>query len=165
VYPFFNALRANNAGLAAAIASLQSSQSISATADDFGGGETTTGGDARNLPIIQLVASGQTLQLCSTAANGTYNKLGNRRFIRFNLAAAANVTVRAFNGPALSDPDIVLYTSGQERARADGTLTGSETLTINALPAGLHVAEIYEYTNTAGAPLGDTCFSVQFTAG
>lgn len=169
IYPLFVALRAALPGSTAGLNALALAQSISAVADDFGAGETNAGNDIRNLPIYVPMTAGQVFPgFCSSLPGGStsavYNKLGNRRFIRFNLAVGGTVSIAANNGPPGSDPDIVLYSQGTQRGLAEGTASGTETLT-QALPAGAYIAEIYEFSNinTAGTPRGTTCFTVQLT--
>lgn len=165
LYTMLNALRVANATQAAAIDNLASSQSIAVNAGDFAANETNNGGDARNLPLFRTVVSGQTQQVCSISANGTYNRLGNRKFLRFDLAAAGSLTIRATNGPSGSDPDLVLYGAGAVLGQADSSASGAETLSVTGLAAGAYVIEAYEYTNLGNAPRGDTCFDLQVTAG
>lgn len=167
IHALVNALRASSPAAASAISALATGQLIVTAADDFGSGETNSGGDARNLPIFPLMTSGATRQICSSLPTGgstaVYNKLGNRRFLRFQLPVSSTVSIAARNGRGGTDPDIVLYAAGVERGRAEGDASGSETLTL-PLPAGSYVAEIYEFSNVGGtAPRGNECFDVTLT--
>jgi hypothetical protein len=167
VHVLVNALRASQPAQASAISALAGAQLIATTSDDFGTGETNNGGDGRNIPIYPPIAPGGTRQVCSNLPTGgsgaVYNKLGNRRYLRFTLAVGGTVQLVARNGRSGTDPDIVLYAAGVERGRAEGSASGTETLT-QALPAGTYVAEIYEYSNVAGtAPRGNECFDVTLT--
>ena len=170
VYPLILALQANQAGSAAAIGTLATTQLIATGGDDFGSNEINNGQDARNLPIYPLITAGAApRQICSTAPaaiQGPYNKLGNRRYARFDLLAAGRATVTATlvtgGGAAISDPDIVLFGNGVELGRAEGTVNGSETLSNLSLPVGTYVIEVYEFSNIGGSSSrGDTCFNVQ----
>jgi hypothetical protein len=175
VFPLLEGLRAARPADAAAIDALASAQLISTTSDDFGSAETNSGLDARNLPIYRAIAASQTVEVCSSVptAAGFYNKLGNRRFLRFSPTAAGNVTIRADygggQGAAATDPDLVLYASGVERARAESAANGSETLVATVAAGTDYVLEVYEFTNvdpsdtTDGRPRGLTCFNVQLT--
>lgn len=164
LYPFVSALRAGNPAQAGAIDALAFAQQLASATDDFGAGESNNGGDARNLPVFRMVSAGEVVTVCSLAANGTYNRLGNRRFLRFDLAAPGNITVRASNGPAGSDPDLALYVAGEQRGLAEGTAAAAETLTVGGLASGTYVIEVYEYSNLGNAPRGDTCFDLQVSA-
>jgi len=166
VYALLNALRTSRPDQAAGIAALAGGQLIAAAPDDFGSGESNSGGDARNLPIFPLMTPGTTRQLCSNLPAGrsaVYNKLGNRRYLRFTLAVSGMVSIAVRNGRSGTDPDIILYAAGVERGRAESQASGIETLTL-PLQAGTYVAEIYEYSNVEGtAPRGNECFDVTLT--
>jgi hypothetical protein len=167
IHALVNALRASQPAQAGVISALASAQLIATASDDFGTGETNNGGDGRNIPIYPQIAPGATRQVCSNLPTGgsgaVYNKLGNRRYLRFTLAVGGTVQLSARNGRSGTDPDIVVYAAGVERGRADGSASGTETLT-QVLPAGTYVAEIYEYSNIEGtAPRGDQCFDVTLT--
>jgi len=168
VYALVNALRAAQPAQADAIAALTTGQLIATASDDFGSGETNGGGDAeRNLPIFPAMTNGALRRICSSLPTGgtaaMYNKLGNRRFLRFSLGVSSTVSIAARNGRSGTDPDIVLYAAGVERGRAEAEASGTETLTL-PLPAGTYVAEIYEFSNIQGtAPRGLECFDVTLT--
>ena len=164
IYPFLSALRAGNAAQASAIDALAAGQQLASVTDDFGANELNSGGDPRNLPIFRSVSAGEIVPVCSVAANGAYNRLGNRKFLRFDLAAPGMITVRANNGPAGSDPDLALYSAGVQRGLAEGTAASAETLAVSGLAAGTYVIEVYEYSNLGSAPRGETCFDLQVTA-
>ncbi len=175
VFPLLEGLRAARPADAAAINALAGAQLVSTTSDDFGNAETNNGLDVRNLPIYRAIAASQTVEVCSSVptAAGFYNKLGNRRFLRLAPSAAGTVTIRAnyggAQGTAATDPDLVLYAAGVERARAEGAANGSETLTATVAAGTVYVLEVYEFTNvdpsdtTDGRPRGLTCFNVQLT--
>lgn len=175
VFVLLDRLRAARPADAAAINALASAQLISTTSDGFGSAETNSGLDARNLPIYREISGGQTVEVCSSVPTGAgvYNKLGNRRFLRFTPTAAGSVSVQASyaggQGSAATDPDLVLYAAGVERARAESAADGSESLT-SAVEAGtVFVLEVYEFSNldpsvtVNGQPRGLTCFNVQLT--
>ncbi len=174
VYPLLAGLRAARSADAAAIDALVtggSGQLIVGGSDDFGAGETNNGQDARNLPIYRPILAGQTLEVCSSlpTASGVYNKLGNRRFLRIDLASAGTVTLVANlgtnTGTAVSDPDLVLYSAGAERTRAESSANATETLTQAGLAAGTYILEVYEFSNVdpSVTARGNTCFNVQLT--
>ncbi len=122
----------------------------------------------------QLALNGGAQSVCGTAAVGTFNKIGNRLFLRFSLAAAAAVTIRAQYTSTGStapfapepDPDIVLYNNGFLDI-AESTAIGDETLT-RTLQPGEYVIEVYEWSHidpseSAPPPRGNTCFNVSVT--
>jgi len=127
------------------------------------------------LPIYtQLTLNGGVQSVCGTTAAGTYNKIGNRLFLRFSIAAARSVTVRTQYTSTGStapfapqpDPDIVLYNNGF-LGIADSSASGDEALT-RTLEPGEYVIEVYEWSHidpsySAAERRGDTCFNVSVT--
>ena len=138
--------------------------------DDFGTGETNSGVAPQNLPIYKILASGGSAQACSEVSNGTYNKLGNRKFFRFTLSATSTVTIHATSQQLNTDPDLILFRDGVKKASAEMSTPrgspGSETLTATGQPAGTYVLEVYESSNVDSSPpkQNSTCFNVDFTA-
>ena len=174
VYPFVTDLKGRAGAPVTAIDDLVNSQSIHVV-DGWGTNETNDGSVPRALPLYaQLTLNGGAQSVCGTTTVGTYNKIGNRFFLRFSLAAARAVTVRALYSAAGStapfspepDPDIVLYGNGFLDI-AESTTNGDETLT-RTLQPGEYVIEVYEWshldpTYSDEERRGDTCFNVSVT--
>jgi hypothetical protein len=174
VYPFVTDLKGRAGAPVTAIDTLVTSQNI-LVVDEWGTNETNDGSVPGGLPLYApLTLNGGAQPVCGTTAVGTYNKIGNRLFLRFSLAAARAVTIRAQYSAAgstapfspLSDPDIVLYGNGF-LDNADSTTSGDESLT-RTLEAGEYVIEVYEWshldpTYSAAERRGDTCFNVSVT--
>ncbi|MFO1426707.1 MAG: hypothetical protein U1F11_06980 [Steroidobacteraceae bacterium] len=164
VYPLIRALR-DTAG----VATLVAAQNINVASDDFASNETNGGNVSGVLPIYPVISPGVPRQLCSLLpgadSGATYNKLGNRKFVRFDLAVAQNVTLAVTGGSPGSDPDILLYSRGVLSGSAEGADSGTETLNLTGLPAGTYIAEIYEYSNIdpQPTPRGTECFTVRLT--
>lgn len=173
IYPFLEALRARRPGDLAAIEDLVSTQRIKPDADAYGSGETDdagAGGDV--LPVYtEVVVGGPAVNVCSSNRfdpdeNG--NKLGIRRFVRFNVPTAGNYTidVQTTNPPAAgqADPDIEVYQVNRVAVGLSGT-PNRETLQL-ALAAGEHVMDVYEWSYLRGnaAPISQpddrTCFDI-----
>ena len=170
IYPLMRALISANSAQATALGALLSAQNIVVPTDDFGSGESNSGGLASNLPVYAVLNSGSALgNICSTTVAGSINHLGNRRLLRFDVTGAgthtATIVATGPTTPTASDPDLVLYAAGVERARAELTTAGTETLTASSLSAGTYVVELYEYSNVApnATARGTTCFNVQLT--
>ncbi len=169
IHPLVRALQLRQPSASAAIGQLVSAQQIATGSDDFGSNEVNAGGDARNVPIYPLLNTGVALRVCSDNTAGAYNKLGNRRFARIELANTNTVTVRADIAPgssvAPSDPDLLLYGAGVLRGTAESLGNGVETLTVPTLPPGSYVLEVYEFSNInpGGGGRGDTCFDLLLT--
>jgi len=135
------------------------------------------------LPIYTEIAlNGPSVRLCGDAeltapggdvVPGIFNKLGNRRLLRFSVPSARAIDIRvtcnAVNditcaGLPQPDPDLVL-TQGRD-LQIVGIETGiTERLQTN-VQAGEHVLEIYEYSHIDNAAVerrGRTCMTVTIT--
>lgn len=146
---------------------------VSAGMDAYASTETHGGGSTASLPVYASVAVGGSRTVCADTALGTYNALGNRRFLRFVLAAPQAVTLSArcdadtstCTGLPAPDPDFVLSRAGTRWvAEQEGTV---ETLGPLSLEAGEYVIEAYEYSHVDPAPpagrRGRTCMRVNIT--
>mgnify|MGYP006781740393 CR=1 FL=1 len=127
-----------------------------------------------SLYLVVLVVLGVPLGAYMARVYEGQSKIGNRLFLRFSIAAASSVTVRAqytANGSTAPfspapDPDLVLYKNGFLDI-AETTTDGLETLT-RTLAAGEYVIEVYEWSHidpsySAAERRGDTCFNVSVT--
>ncbi len=166
IFPFITALRSNNANAASAIDALFITHAMSSNqnVDPYGTNETNyPGEDPTNiLPIFtSLIVGDPAINICSIADFGTYNKLSNRRFIRFHIASEGTYQITAA-GPSGSDPDLILYGNGN--VSFSGVSGNNESFS-PALDQGDYILEMYEYTNVypgngSGRPLGTSCFDV-----
>lgn len=174
VYPFLTALKVRSDVPSAPVNSLAAAQGILAN-DAWATGETNDGSVSQALPIYTSVALNATpVTVCGSATAGSFNKVGNRRFLRFNLAASQLVSIRAqYTGTGSTaplspdpDPDITLWRDGflgiSEEAVAN------EELLTRTLVAGEYVIEVYEWshidpTYLASQRRGVTCFNVSVT--
>ncbi len=174
VFPFVDYLKGRAGAPVSAINTLVTAQSIH-VADAWASTETNDGFVPQALPIYtQLALNGGSKSVCGTTAAGTYNKIGNRLFLRFTMAAARAVTIRAQYTATGStapftpapDPDFVLYRNGFLDI-AESTTNGDETLT-RTLDAGEYVIEVYEWSHvdpsySAAERRGITCFNISVT--
>ena len=147
--------------------------SINAYAD----GETNDGGLPDVLPVYaQLTLNGPTVEVCATRDAGTYNKLGNRRHLRFNVPSTRPVQILVTSQdswvPTTPDPDLILWKAGlfdYSDCAGPGTGTGctlpqySEGYS-GTLPSGDYVLEVYDYSHVDLDPTavrrGRTCMLV-----
>lgn len=169
IFPFVRALKDRNGGSAAGIDALVAAQAIqSATIDDLGTTESNNGGAVANLPVyVPIQINGPIVQVCSSTANTEYNKLGNRKFVRFNVAINQRLQMQAVAvGPVGKDPDLALYRQGFiEESVADSTGNGVETFTRSFTP-GNYVLEVFDFFAVDGDPPpnpptdGNTCMNV-----
>jgi hypothetical protein len=173
VYPFVTALKSRVPASAAAIDELVEAQSIVGKGA-FGAGETNSGDIAAALPVYRdLTPGGGSQRVCGTAEAGKFNRLGNRLFLKFSLAAARSVTVRATytsNGSTApftpsADPDVVVR-KGDLQWLGESDVVNNETLTVT-LEAGDYTVEVYEYSHIEPDPAdgsrGVTCMNVSVT--
>lgn len=175
VYPFLTALKARGDVPSAPVNALATAQDIKAN-DAFGTGETNSGSIAQALPIYTDITLNSTQLVCGSATAGTFNKVGNRRFLRFSLGSTRLVSIRALYSASGStpagtltvdpDPDIVLWRNGFLDI-AESTTVGDELLT-RTLEAGEYVIEVYEWSHldpsySASQRRGVTCFNVSVT--
>ena len=135
------------------------------------------------LPVYAPIALGGSARLCTsssvTTASGTvvpgaYNKLGNRRFLRFNVPSARSIRITLTcastdadcTGTIVPDPDFVV-SSGRSATSAESSTPRIEQLDY-AAAAGDHVLEVYEWSHidpdaTASERRGRTCMTVNIT--
>jgi hypothetical protein len=169
IFPFITALRSANAGSVAGIDDLLDGEDISGT-DDFGTGETNTGGDPAILPIYTtIVRNDPPITVCSRspAGNADANKVGNRVFLRFDNDATHLITVQATGSVggggtvAATDPDIFVLQRGSLATFAAGT-GGTEMTPQVQLPAATYIIEVYDF-KVDGAGPAPRCMTVSVT--
>lgn len=170
IYSFASALSAANPGSATGIAALLSREQISGSGA-FGTGETNFAGKALLNPTYTTITlGGGPVQVCGTTGLpldpfGTYNKLGNRRFLRLDLTSARAVQITAQGelvGTPAADPDIGLWGRGLiGTAEAQGT---TEVFSTPVLAVGTYIIEVADFSHidqTPGVPRrGDSCITV-----
>jgi hypothetical protein len=164
VYPFVASLKAGRPADAAAIDALVEAEDIVSVGQDIWGSlETNDAGRDHVLPLYEeLAVDGPAVNVCSVATStiDVFNRIGNRRFLRFTLGSAGTVEARAQGGIG-SDPDIVVWNGGEE-VTSESRVEGAERLEAD-LPAGEHVLEVYDYRNIDPGPTdvpGTYCFDV-----
>jgi len=177
IFPLVVALKAANPGSATAINTLVSNDGgmVAASMDPFGSTETNDANNADALPLYSsVVLNGSAVRVCGNRAEGIYNNVGNRRFLKFTLNSTVNATIRAVyttNGsdtggtPVAPDPDLVLYKGGWVATSESGT-TNEENM-VRTLDAGDYVIEVYEYSHiedpSSGTARGRTCYNITLT--
>jgi hypothetical protein len=175
IYTFSTGLRAAAPGAQAALDDLLDGESIFGT-DDFGAGESNTGGDPELLPIYTTIQLNTPISVCSRSPAGdvSTNKLGNRVFLRFDNNAARLVSIQV-NGAAdgggttfATDPDVfvlgrgVLVTAGLSSppGARPHTTAGDETIAQFQLPAGTFIIEVYDFEMDLVANPQPRCMTV-----
>jgi hypothetical protein len=154
IFSFVSALKTLNPGSAAAINALVSAQNINSTSiDAFGTTETQVPSAVPTgaaLPVHTTATVGGAAAVVNTSDNaGTHNKLGNHRFIRFNVPTARTITIRASSSnPNNSDTDFLVYRAGAfVRAGIDGPTQNPEEEVIVNAAAGDYVLDVYDCAN------------------
>lgn len=146
VYVFAEQLRSALAGQASFFNNLLAEQNIS-VADEYGTGESNSGGYVGNLPIYKnLPLSNTPVNICSTNRFGAYNKLGTAQYFLINVTSAGNyqfsaVEVGADSGN--SDPDLYLHRRGSLIDLAEGAAVDQEALS-RFMAVGTYVLEVID---------------------
>jgi len=173
VFPFIVAVKQQSGVDDAAVDALVTAQDIVALGmDPFGGTETNDGDivpSSDALPVYTDASlNGGPVLLCGTRQAGMINKLGNRRFLTFNVPTERLVDIVVENiGPwqltQRPDPDLVLWKSGF--FAVSETADPDQERYNNTLPAGDYVLEIYEFSHVdpEGNSPERTCMSVTVT--
>ena len=132
-----------------------------ATIDAYGTNEThfpSTVPSNAALPIYTVATVGGPAVVMSTVDNaGTYNKLGNRRFVRFTLGATHTTTITASSSnPNAPDVDFLVFRNGIFANAATNPPAASEQITLNNAAAGEYLIDVYDCANgcepTEGTP-------------
>ena len=182
LFPFITALKQRAGVPATQVDGIVEAQSISddlgivsgvnpPAMDAYASTETHSGGSNSSLPVYAPIAIGGSQTVCADTESGTYNALGNRRFLRFTAPARQTISVRAeciatassvCGGAPAPDPDFVVSrASTRWVAEGEGTV---ETLPGLTVEPGDYVIEVYEYSHVDLAPAngrrGRTCMRV-----
>jgi hypothetical protein len=177
IYPFVRQLSTLEAAQSAGIEALLTAQDIVAQpVDDFGSNEINDDGDSDNLPIYTpITIGGAAERLCvSGSPVAFYNALGNRRYLRFDVAGVAQpvtITVAGSAPNASTDPDAFLYAQGEELAGNEelgspATIPGPDDPDPLVLEAGTYVIDAYDFRWIQDPPAaaGTRCFDVTVTS-
>jgi hypothetical protein len=157
IFSFIAALKAALPANATAIDQLLLAQNIDPVVDAFATGESnfpTTIPSSAVLPIYTTanIAGGPVI-VFTTDDGGTFNMLGNRRFIRFNVASVPRtVTITASSSNTNSpDTDFVVYRNGVVVAAGlDGPAQNPETETFSVTQTGTYIIDVYDCANGCG---------------
>jgi len=125
-----------------------------------------------NGPGVRVCASSEITTPDGVGVPGVYNKLGNRRLLRFTMPAAQTIRIRvacldtdpSCTGLPTPDPDFVLSRAAEQIVSDDDT-PRVEQRDVDAT-AGEYVLEVYEYSHVdlaAATRRGRTCMTVNIT--
>jgi hypothetical protein len=159
-------------------ARVQAENIVAGSIDPWGSTETNSGVTTAQrdlvLPIYADIAlNGSPVRLCGDTVVGTYNKIGNRRFLKFSVPGTRTIDIQVTcllsdatcTGNPQPDPDFGLYHGRTvEFAESDTPFTESLRKTVDA---GEYVLEIYEYSHAdpdaQSVRRGRTCMTVRIT--
>lgn len=171
IFSFVTALKTAQPASATAIDTLVGAQNIDASnINAFA--TTETHFPAGTKPVPQIAAlplfttatvggPASVLRTVNDAGGATttdnYNKLGNRRFVRFNLASArvVTITLATSNPDTNNDPDFVIYRAGDIIGSGESGPPGPESSSFS-LAAGEYVLDIYDCANGCSSEQGGT---------
>lgn len=179
VFPFITGLKQRSGVPVAAVdARVQAENIVAATMDAYATTETNSGVGVGNrdlvLPIYSdLELNGPEVRVCGDTLVGTYNKIGNRRFLRFSVPGARSIDIQVTcaptdptcDGSPQPDPDFALY-HGRSVEFAESATPFTERLQ-KTVEAGEYVLETYEYSHVdlddANPRRPRTCLNVRIT--
>ena len=148
IFSFITLLKNENVGNASEIDSLVLSENIATITDIYGN-------DRSNTPYHEYGTLGSDLSIVISNTDGSYNKLSNRQYVKFNIVSSGIYTIKVdqTNG-ADSDPDFYVFdTSPFSRVDfSEGTVSGLEEKDVS-LSAGEYLLDISEYNNINNAQL------------
>ncbi len=148
-------MKNENPANAEQIDAIVSSEDIAQITDVFGNGRTNL---ANQMPIYVDLTVGNSITVCPSYIYGKYNKLGNRKYIRFNINNMGNykVSVKKSNSAGLTDPDFYIHNVFDHRVVDEGEDGDAdiETDTVS-LEEASYLLDMYDYNNISGA-----CFDI-----
>ena len=150
LFPFVVALKQRAGVPVDGVNAIVDNQEITAlTMNRYATTEDNSGGIADVIPIYTEVAlNGAAVAVCGNTEAGTINKIGNVRFLRFNVPTRREIEIVAHSnagGTPQPDPDFYLY-SGSFVDASDSETPFTERYR-RILDAGDYVLEVYEYSH------------------
>lgn len=158
IFSFIAALKAARPSDVTAINQLLLAQNVDPVVDAFGTGQASTPVSVSSsavLPLYTTMTFGEQRTLFSTNDAGTFNALGNRRFIRFEVPTPRTITVTAYssNPSPTADTDFVVYRSGVPIVTGfspNGSATTPEVRTFSVSQTGTYIIDVYDCANGCG---------------
>ncbi len=151
LFSFITELKRANSADADKIDEIVAHENIDTITDIYGNGRSGT-------PYSNVTVGGSAVNVCLSSDDGNYNKLSNRRYVKFTVSSADSYTIKiAQSNGSDADPDFYLY-SKQPLERINGSDTASSTGLESkriTLDAGEYLLDILDYNNLTSA-----CFDV-----
>ena len=164
IYSMAEFIKTNTPSIATGVDELLARENI--TGDGIlGTGETNEGTIAESLPVyIEVPLDGTAVEFCSVDNAGTYNRLGNRKFLRFtndaNRSLRFDMRLAPGGGGSGSDPDFLIL---QDRFILGSGRSGEADAEVQdiTLDAGTYTVDAYAAVNVGdndSAPPGTYCY-------
>ncbi len=159
IFTFITALKNENVGDAGSIDTIVSTESIATINDIYGTGRTNLSAE---YPYSDLIV-GTPINICLSTVHGTYNKLSNRKYVKFTSSTSGSYTISVTrtSGDIGTDPDIYLYQSSPSfhyQDRAISTIPDTETKSFTMTAGTSYLLDIYD-----DKAIADTCYDVSVT--
>ena len=167
IFSFITALKSQNAGSAAAIDTLVAAQNVTGvTMDAYASTETHSPVEVPSnaaLPVYGVATVGGPAVVLRTVddaespsnADDGFNKIGDRRFVRFTLNSTRTTTITATSSnPNNPDVDFIVYRNGVRILAATEPPAPSETTTLTNAVAGEYLIDVYDCANGCDQPEG-----------
>ena len=163
IFTFITALKSENAGDAGSIETIVADEDIATITDIYGTGRTNK---TSSYPYHDLVISGpgtigsglNSVSIQTSNSDGSYNKLSNRKYVKFTIASDDTYTIRVeqTNGTD-SDPDFELYGGSPLSSvmSSRSAVAGVEENNVS-LTAGSYLLDVSDYQNVVTAELDVT---------
>ena len=135
---------------------LTSSEDIATIIDIYGNGRSNL---TNETPLYLDLTIGSSVNICPGYAYGTYNKLENRKFVRFNVNSEGTYTIKLEKSnttTSYTDPDFYLYdvSNHQHIHAGEGVENDLEQASIYLKKAS-YLMDVSDYESVSGA-----CFNV-----
>ncbi|MEO6185171.1 MAG: PKD domain-containing protein [Steroidobacteraceae bacterium] len=156
IFSFLTALKAARPADAAAIDTLANAQNIDTPAINAFASNETHAPFSNVLPIFTSITAGVPVVVRTSDDAGHYNKLGNRRLLRFAPTTTGSVTVSlSSSNPATNvDPDFEVLRNGTTVARGADPPAAVQTATFTATAGSTYIIDAYDCANGCDAVEG-----------
>jgi len=155
IFSFITYMKKENPADEQQIDMIVSSEDIAQITDIFGNGRSNL---ANETPIYVDLAVGNTITVCPGYIYGKYNKLGNRKYVKFNISSTGDymIGVKKSNSAGATDPDFYLHNASDHKVQleSEDDTADSETDTVSLARAS-YLLDMYDYNSVSGA-----CFDV-----
>ncbi|MBU1667438.1 hypothetical protein KKC13_03410 [bacterium] len=154
IFSFITEFKLANPDESAMVDSMVSSENMATITDSYGSGRSNL---VSETPLYTDLTVGEMVNVCTKNGYGSYNKLNNRKYIKFIVSNSARYTISvAQSNGTDSDPDFQVYKASPHTymGSAKSPDIGVEETTLN-LTTGSYLLDISDDNNIA-AP----CFNV-----